>query len=602
MADSKLVFDLVARDNMSKTFDKVGKNAGTMQIAVGAAMGTMAKDAISSALGYGKELFNLGGQLEQMGIKADTVFGGQVGVVENWAKQNAAAMGLTRRETVGLATNMADLLIPMGFTQKAAAEMSTKTVGLSGALSQWSGGTISAAGASEILSKAMLGERDGLKSLGISISEADVQAQLLKNGQDKLTGSALEQAKALATQELIFAKSTDAQKAYAEGGAPMLSMQAKATAMFGEAKEVIATNLVPAVMGLVGAVGTATAFIGDNATAFKAAAIVVGVLAAATAAHTLVVAANSGAITAWLAKTTLAKVATAAWTTVQAGLNLVMSLNPIMLVVLAIGALVAIVITAYKNSETFRSIVDRAFRVVREGAAALWSGVQTAFGSIIRKMTEVRNWISTKAGEVVEFFTALPKKITTGVGDLFKPIKDKATEMWEWIDEKVEAIVKFFTDLPGKIIDSVRGQFGGMFDGIWEAFKAVVNRLIRGWNSLSFGISIPSVHVPGTNLNIGGLERSFRVPQIPQLATGGTAIAPGLALVGERGPELLAMNKGASVIPLAGHAAGGTVINLTLNVAPGNGANGKLIAEEVVAALQEYTRHNGSLHGVRVAS
>ena len=68
-----------------------------------------------------------------------------------------------------------------------------------------------------ILTKAYLGERDALTSLGIKISEADVQARLAANGQDELTGAALEQAKAVATQQLIFEKSTDAQKAWSDG-------------------------------------------------------------------------------------------------------------------------------------------------------------------------------------------------------------------------------------------------------------------------------------------------------------------------------------------------------------------------------------------------
>ena len=60
----------------------------------------------------------------------------------------------------------------------------------------------------------MLGEREQLKSLGISITEADVKQRLLKMGMEDLTGVQLQQAKATATQQLIFEKSTDAQAAF----------------------------------------------------------------------------------------------------------------------------------------------------------------------------------------------------------------------------------------------------------------------------------------------------------------------------------------------------------------------------------------------------
>ena len=117
-------------------------------------------------------------------------------------------MGLTSRAAVGLATDMGDLLVPMGFTRDQAAGMSTDVIGLSGALSEWTGGTRSAAEVADILQKGMLGERDALKSLGISITEADVAAQLAADGNDKLTGSALAQAKAQATLTLYMAKTT----------------------------------------------------------------------------------------------------------------------------------------------------------------------------------------------------------------------------------------------------------------------------------------------------------------------------------------------------------------------------------------------------------
>jgi hypothetical protein len=183
--------------------------------------------------------------MELMDAKAKTVFGGQLSVVQKWAKTNANAMGLTSKEAVGLSANFADLLIPMGFTRAEAAKMSTNVVGLSGALSRWSGGTKSAAEVSEILAKAMLGERDGLKELGISISEADVQTRLLKNGKDKLTGAALEQAKAEATQQLIMEKSTDAQAAYAKGSTTLAARKAQLTARIKELRDSAIASLIP---------------------------------------------------------------------------------------------------------------------------------------------------------------------------------------------------------------------------------------------------------------------------------------------------------------------------------------------------------------------
>src|SRR5690606_34669072 len=62
--------------------------------------------------------------------------------------------------------------------------------------------------------------------------------------------------------------------------------------------------------------------------------------------------------------------ATKVWTGIQWLFNAAMSANPIGLVVVAIAALVAGIVLAYKRSETFRNIVQTAFRAI--GAAATW--------------------------------------------------------------------------------------------------------------------------------------------------------------------------------------------------------------------------------------
>ncbi len=237
-----------AADGLGTSADKTGGKLGKL----GSALATVGKVAVvagaailAGAVIVGKELLTLGTRLEQMDAKATTVFGDQKGLVDSWAKANANAMGLTSREATGLAANFADLLIPMKFTREQAAAMATDVVGLSGALSQWTGGSRSAAEVSQILAKAMLGERESLKELGISILDADVKARLLTKGQQDLTGAALEQAKAIATQELIFEKSADAQAAFTKGSTTLIGKQQAAKAKLRELVDTLAVGLLP---------------------------------------------------------------------------------------------------------------------------------------------------------------------------------------------------------------------------------------------------------------------------------------------------------------------------------------------------------------------
>jgi len=225
---------------------RFGSKVGTVSTNVVKGFGVMAGAAGGLSIVIGKQLFDVGEELTALDQKIGTVFSGSsLDTVTSWADEVAARMGLTSTQAAGLAANAGDLLKPMGFTADEAASMSTEIIGLAGALSEWSGGQRGVEETAEILSKALLGERDSLKSLGISINQAEVDQRALllaqQDGRDAIT----EQDKALATQALILEKSTDAQEAYAAGGNKLTAAQNRLKAAFGEIQERLARKLLP---------------------------------------------------------------------------------------------------------------------------------------------------------------------------------------------------------------------------------------------------------------------------------------------------------------------------------------------------------------------
>jgi hypothetical protein len=166
--------------------------------------------------------------------------------VDAAAKKNAQAIGQTTNEYRKSAAAIGDLLIPMQFQRDEAASLSLQLVDLSGALAEWEGGQYSATDVSKILSKAILGEREELKSLGIAINEEDVKNRVREKGLDKLSGVYLQQARAIATVELIMEKSTDAQDAFAKGSETLTRRQAELSARFKTIAETLAVLLLPA--------------------------------------------------------------------------------------------------------------------------------------------------------------------------------------------------------------------------------------------------------------------------------------------------------------------------------------------------------------------
>lgn len=85
--------------------------------------------------------------------------------------------------------------------------------------------------------------------------------------------------------------------------------------------------------------------------------------------------------------------ASAVWKGVQVALNVVLSANPIGLVVMAIGALVTAVIAAYNNCEGFRKICDQVWAALKPLATAIMDGLAKAFEWLVEKCKEAWEWL-----------------------------------------------------------------------------------------------------------------------------------------------------------------------------------------------------------------
>src|SRR3990167_560562 len=205
-----------------------------------------------------KELFDLGVEAESWQRKFDTVFGEAGDTVAAWADDFNERFGISEDRLRGVLAGVGDLLVPMGFARDIAGDMSTDVLTLAGALSEWKGGTTDVKDATDILTRAILGERDALIGLGIKISEEEVKAGLLERGLDDLTGSALAQAKAQVTLELITGKSADAMDLFAKGGSDALTAQNELKAAIDTVKVSLGeavVELTPVVRGFADLVG-----------------------------------------------------------------------------------------------------------------------------------------------------------------------------------------------------------------------------------------------------------------------------------------------------------------------------------------------------------
>ena len=89
----------------------------------------------------------------------------------------------------------------------------------------------------------------------------------------------------------------------------------------------------------------------------------------------------------------IAVLASNAWKIAQIALNFVLSANPIGIVIMAIAGLVAMLVAAYNNSETFRNICNQVWTVVKDLASAVWDFLVKAFEKASAVIKEAWEWV-----------------------------------------------------------------------------------------------------------------------------------------------------------------------------------------------------------------
>lgn len=150
-------------------------------------------------------------------------------------------------------------------------------------------------------------------------------------------------------------------------------------------------------------------------------------------------------------KVTLAQIATAGLTKAQTALKAAMSAHPITLIVLAIGALIAIFIVLWNKCEWFRNFW-----------IGLWENIKNIFG-------KVKDFILEKIQEICDFFSKLPEK--------FNEVKQKASEF-------INNFITAFKNLPNKIKDLIYNGLFYIWDKIPEKFNSVFEAFAENVDSI----------------------------------------------------------------------------------------------------------------------
>lgn len=235
----------------------------------------------------------------------------------------------------------------------------------------------------------------------------------------------------------------------------------------------------------------------------------------------------------------------------------------------------------------WESVLSPVFSAI--GTAFQWLGdnvfapVGSFIGTVINGIGQVFTWLYTNAIlPVVGFIQAAIQ----GAGIVFqwlyanaiKPAFDGVAAAFNWVwNSIISPVINFISSAITNVGNTVRSVFGGLGSFIGSAFQAAlnvvkgpINGIIGLVNSAIRGLNKLSVTIPDWVPVVGGQTWGLSIPTIPMLAKGGTITGSGSVIVGENGPEILNLSRGASVVPLTGSqrtpAAGDTKIYLTQEI------------------------------------
>lgn len=213
--------------------------------------------------------------------KVQVVFGDSVKAVEDFASTSAKNLGMSKQAALEASGTFGNLFTTMGMGKEPAAEMSTGLVKLAADLASFN--NMDPQEVLEKLRSGLVGEVEPLRSLGVNLTVAAVQAKAMEMGLADAGGQVNQSAMIQARYALILEQTTTAQGDFARTADGMANKTRTAKAQLIDSAAVLGEKLLPyAIQAVDWVTRLATAFanlpkpVQDSAVAILAVAAAAG--------------------------------------------------------------------------------------------------------------------------------------------------------------------------------------------------------------------------------------------------------------------------------------------------------------------------------------
>lgn len=213
-----------------------------------------------------------------------------------------------------------------------------------------------------------------------------------------------------------------------------------------------------------------------------------------------------------------------------------------------------------------RSAIDWFTGTAVPAFKGIWGSIVGWFSDAVKRISDVIVGINTAVAGVIEFlegiFTGDWKRVWTGIKDFVRGIWEAITAIAAQFMAGLWAVLKVPFAIFKAGWELAWGGIKLFFVGVWGAIKGAA-AAVFGWIVDKIGWLLDRLAALKSAFDsffgVGGASPSARlgaaaagaaIGRIPRQAKGGETIRRGLSIVGDAGPELLDLNRGARVVPL----------------------------------------------------
>lgn len=447
MAVRSVEYIISLRDNFSKSLAGINKNLLVTGRKIQSIGKTMSLAVTLPIVALGATAVKLASDFEETESKFNTVFSSIREQATETAKNLKNNFGLSSRAALQLLGDTGDLLVGFGFTESAALKMSQEVNELAVDLASFTNVQGGAKSASAALTKALLGERESIKTLGISILESDVKARVLLNTQKGLRFESVRQAKAVATLQLATEQSSKAIGDFERTSGSFANQMRITKARLEDLAIQIGKILLPLARKFLKIIKGWIESFSKLSPQTKKIIVVVAGLAAVLGPLLFILGILAKAVVGLQIAFT--------------SLNITMLANPVFLIIAGIVALTAAVIIAHNKFEGFRNVINIVsstfkgmFAVISEITSFIFTKFRSAFDFVGSLITRISNKIQS-------IFGGVGKTIKEALIEPFQAIKTFMSDFFDFIVDKIMSFFSFLAKIPGvkKVIATFKNTF-----------------------------------------------------------------------------------------------------------------------------------------------